>query len=416
MVPPHQGAGSPLFNVKSRASERKGICMVVGKLKIASAMLGILFINGCGQMMAQRNGGTGNSVATQRPAMRMRAVSAEPGPELRIPAASNQSPKAPAPAEVALVPLPPIPKVNQNSSDVVRTNNAAVNNTSIPDNPNANSTNQVAIASSNIPKPNNLVSPFGVLGVSDNNNTTPKPAEVSADPTRNLYHKTMARLATLDSYVVRLVRKEVINNKKKPQETLLLKYRKAPLSIYFKWLDSEGIGREVVYVEGMYENKIHTLLAAGDVPFMPAGKRMAFAPDSILVRSASRHNIKDAGFVPLVEGLGRAIIGQSKGDMRFGTVKYTAANKRPEFGFPVESLEHFIPVGVENELPKGGRRVVCFDPQSSLPMLIITFDENNQEVEYYKYDRFQFPTRLDENDFNPDYLWSKPKLVSGSKL
>ncbi len=391
--------------------------VVVKKWKVASAMLGILFINGCGQMMAQRNGGTGNNVATQRPALRMRAVSAEPGPELRIPAASNQNNGAPAPAEVALVPLPPIPKYNQNFSDVVRTNNAAVNNTNnIPENPNATSTNQVALASSNISKPNNLVSPFGVLGVSDNNNTTPKPTEVSADPIRNLYHKTMARLATLDSYVVRLVRKEVINNKKKPQETLLLKYRKAPLSIYFKWLDSEGIGREVVYVEGMYENKIHTLLAAGDVPFMPAGKRMAFAPDSILVRNASRHNIKDAGFVPLVEGLGRAIIGQSKGDMRFGTVKYTAANKRPEFGFPVESLEHFIPVGVENELPKGGRRVVCFDPQSSLPMLIITYDENNQEVEYYKYDRFQFPTRLDENDFNPDYLWTKPKLASGPKL
>ena len=393
--------------------------MVVGnKWQIASAMLGILFINGCGQMMAQRNG-TGSNVAMQRPAMRMRAVSAEPGPELRIPAASNQNKGAPAPADVALVPLPPIPKYNQNNSDVVRTNNAVANTNStnnIPENPTINNTNQVAIGSSNIAKANNLVSPFGVLGVSENNNTTPKPTEVSADPTRNLYHKTMARLATLDSYVVRLVRKEVINNKKKPQETLLLKYRKAPLSIYFKWLDSEGIGREVVYVEGMYENKIHTLLAGGDVPFMPAGKRMAFAPDSILVRSASRHNIKDAGFVPLVEGLGRAIIGQSKGDMRFGTVKYTAANKRPEFGFPVESLEHIIPVGVENELPKGGRRVVCFDPQSSLPMLIITYDENNQEVEYYKYDRFQFPTRLDENDFNPDFLWSKPKLASGSKL
>lgn len=398
--------------------------MVVGnKWQIASAMLGILFINGCGQMMAQRNG-TGGNVAMQRPAMRTRAVSAEPGPELRIPAAPNQNKAASTPAEVPLVPLPPIPKYNQNNSDLVRANNPVVNNTSnIPENPAVNitnqavnTTNQVALGASNVAKANNLVSPFGVLGVTDNNNIAPKPTEISTDPTRNLYHKTMARLATLDSYVVRLVRKEVINNKKKPQETLLLKYRKAPLSIYFKWLDSEGIGREVVYVEGKYENKIHTLLAGGDVPFMPAGKRMAFAPDSILVRSASRHNIKDAGFVPLVEGLGRAIIGQSKGDMRFGTVKYTAANKRPEFGFPVESLEHFIPVGVENELPKGGRRVVCFDPQSSLPMLIITFDENNQEVEYYKYDRFQFPTRLDENDFNPDYLWSKPKLASGSKF
>jgi len=84
--------------------------VVVKKWKVASAMLGILFINGCGQMMAQRNGGTGSNVATQRPAMRMRAVSAEPAPELRIPAAPNQNNGAPAPTEVALVPLPPIPK------------------------------------------------------------------------------------------------------------------------------------------------------------------------------------------------------------------------------------------------------------------------------------------------------------------
>lgn len=387
--------------------------MVVGnKWHIASAMLGVLFVSGCGQMMAQRNN-VGNNVAMQRPAMRTRAVSAEPGPELRIPAASNTNPSTPRPAEVSLVPLPPIPKNNQNSNDLVRTNAALNNSNNIPEKSPADIANQTTAVPGNLA--NNNVSPFGVLGVTPNNNTTPKPIEISNDPARNLYHKTMARLATLDSYIVRLVRKEVINGKNKPQETLLLKYRKAPLSIYFKWLDSEGVGREVVYVEGMYENKIHTLLAAGDVPFMPAGKRMAFAPDSILVRSASRHNIKDAGFVPLVEGLGRAIIGQSKGDMRYGSVKYTAANKRPEFGFPVESLEHFIPAGVENELPKGGRRIVCFDPQSSLPMLIITFDETNHEVEYYKYDRFQFPTRLDENDFNPDYLWTKPKLASGNK-
>ena len=150
--------------------------MVVGnKWQIASAMLGILFINGCGQMMAQRNG-TGSNVAMQRPAMRMRAVSAEPGPELRIPAAPNQNKGAPAPAEVALVPLPPIPKYNQNSADVVRTSNAVANTNSsnnIPENPTINNTNQVAVGSSNIAKANNLVSPFGVLGVSENNNTTP---------------------------------------------------------------------------------------------------------------------------------------------------------------------------------------------------------------------------------------------------
>ncbi len=393
--------------------------MLVGnKLRIALVVVGLLFLSGCGQMMAQRNGSASN-LAMQRPSMRTRAVSAEAGPELRIPNATNTINATNAPlgtTEVPLVPLPNIFKNNQNSTTLVNGNNA--NNAN--NNPNNNGdkiatelTNVSTSGIGNMNRSGNNISPFGLIGAGEN--TTPKPTEPTADPIRNLYHKSMARLATLDSYMVRLVRREVINNKKKPQETLLLKYRKAPLSIYFKWLDGEALGREVVYVQGQYENKIHTLLAKGDVPFMPAGKRMAFAPDSILVRSSSRHTIQDAGFVPLIQGLGKAIIGQASGDKRYGVVTYNGANKRPEFGFPVESLEHFLPSGIENELPKGGRRLVCFDPQSSLPMLIITYDENNEEVEYYKYDRFQFPIRLDENDFNPDALWTKPKVASGVK-
>jgi hypothetical protein len=39
--------------------------------------------------------------------------------------------------------------------------------------------------------------------------------------------------------------------------------------------------------------------------------------------------------------------------------------------------------------------------------LLVTRDDRGQEVEYYHYDRLQFPVRLDDADFNPDRLWKK---------
>ena len=52
---------------------------------------------------------------------------------------------------------------------------------------------------------------------------------------------------------------------------------------------------EVLYVRGQHGDKLHILTAANDIPFTPAGRHMALAPDSILVRSASRYPITEAG-------------------------------------------------------------------------------------------------------------------------
>ena len=50
-------------------------------------------------------------------------------------------------------------------------------------------------------------------------------------------------------------------------------------------------------------------------------------------------------------------------------------------------------------------RVWAIDPESQLPALIVTADETGKEVEYYCYDRLQFPVALDDADFDPDRLW-----------
>jgi hypothetical protein len=235
----------------------------------------------------------------------------------------------------------------------------------------------------------------------------PVPPAVTAS---RLYQQAAASYGGIDSYIARLTRREVIKDKAHPEELLLFKFRKAPWSVYFKWLGKEGQGREVVFVKGQYQDKIHSLLAAGDVPFLPAGKRMAVAPDSVFVRSCSRHSITEAGIGASIDRLGTVLAALQRGDRRQGTLNVLPALLRPEFAVPVSALEHVIPAGAEAPLPRGGKRLYCFDPDNHLPVLVQTRDENGREVEYYRYDRLQYPVRLDADDFNPDKLWSRPQV------
>lgn len=244
---------------------------------------------------------------------------------------------------------------------------------------------------------------------------TPPPVSTTApsssvnDPSgklHGLFREAAERYARLDSYIVRLTRREQLNGKDKPEEILLFRFRKEPWSLYFKWLGTEGKGREVVFVQGRYENKIHTLLAAGDIPLMPAGKRFAVDPDNPLVLSSSRHPIREAGVGVLIDSFGKRLEEADRGGPGLAALKYIGPIQRPEFAHPCEAVEQAIAAGDDPQLPHGGCRLWVFDPETKLPVLIITRDDTGHEVEYYCYDRFEFPVHLDDDDFNPDKLWN----------
>lgn len=233
------------------------------------------------------------------------------------------------------------------------------------------------------------------------------PAAGAMKTPRELFEAAAASFAGIDSYVARLTRREVNKGKTTGEEVLKFSFRKKPWSIHFKWLAGEGQGREVVYVKDRYENKIHTLLAAGDMPLVPAGRRLSVPADSILVRAASKHPITDAGIGAMIDSIGKLLAANARGDKRWGQLTSLGMQTRPDYPVPLEMLELKYPPGTDIDLPHGGRRVFGFEPQTHLPVLVVLRDDRDREVEYYRFDRIQFSVNLDDADFDPDRLWPK---------
>ena len=286
--------------------------------------------------------------------------------------------------EVPLVPVPPLPLPLAPTAPLVSPANPAAPALNAP--PMNEAGNKATLTVPEVP-------------------TTP-PQRI--DNPEQLLRLAREQMSRFDSYIVRLSRREALNGQMQPGEVMMFRFRARPWSVYLKWLGKEGKGREVVYVKGQHENKIHSLLSAGDIPFMPAGKRMALSPDNILVRNACRHPLEQAGLAASVERIGRLLANTQDDPKRHGTLKLVGPVARDEFEKPVWGLEHTMPPGLDPTLERGGKRTYFFHPETHLPMLITAFDERGNEAEYYFYDRLQRAVKLDDHDFDPDHLWGKP--------
>jgi hypothetical protein len=218
-----------------------------------------------------------------------------------------------------------------------------------------------------------------------------------------LHDAMMNRAAHLESYIARFRRREVMNGKAQPEEIITFKYRKQPSSVYMKWLrPQDAVGREVIYVKGQHENKLHIQIEKGVL--LLGGTKQSFDLNDPMIRGRSRHEITEAGIHEFVNRIHAIVTAMDRDDKSLGTLVYRGETTRPEFDKPVVLLEHVMPPGYEPLLPKGGHRFLYFDQTEQLPLLVVTQDDHGQEVEYYCYDAVQANVKLDDADFNPANL------------
>ncbi|MFN4259473.1 MAG: DUF1571 domain-containing protein [Gemmataceae bacterium] len=241
----------------------------------------------------------------------------------------------------------------------------------------------------------------------------PPPAPPAAPPRddnlaqlRQLHQRASAQYARMGDYVVKLYRQEQIHGEDKPMEEIMFKFRNQPWSVYFKWIGEVHQGREVIYVKGQYDDHIHTRLGNDDRFPLMFKKVISLPVDSPFVKGRSRHSITEAGIGHMIASLGPLLDAVERRDPRAGTLRYLGSVNRPEFATPLVAFEHHMPPMFEPQLPRGGRRQFFIDPANYLPMLVLTYDETGHQVEYYRYENFQYPVRLTDADFDPRQ-WEK---------
>jgi hypothetical protein len=224
-----------------------------------------------------------------------------------------------------------------------------------------------------------------------------------------LHRKALKKYEGIHDYTVRFRRREFANGKRQPEDLMELKFKK-PFMVHFKFLtDSSSEGREILFVKTGGNDKMHVKLGKGD---LVPGMLVQEDPLSERATANSRRTIHDAGIGNLIDRFGRIVADQESGGQTYGTLKYGGQKNRPESIVPMEYVVQQLPPGAEKLLPKGGIRHWYFnaDPKAQefeLPVLIITWDESNREVEYYCYDRLQINLNMKAAEFDPLVAFKK---------
>lgn len=242
------------------------------------------------------------------------------------------------------------------------------------------------------------------------NPTQPGVPDPLAEPAV-LASRALAAYEAIDGCIMRFIRRENLGKGMQPEETVLLKMRREPFAVHMKWLDTEAQGRQLLYNRASDQNNMQVITAPGDIPLIGGNRRMKLDINNSMARNSTRYTIVDTGYGGAVLRYKKNIEDWQRGALPQTNVKGLGLVNRPEFTARQAGVELTFPAGYDTHFPRGARRLICFSMETGLPTILTTWDENGQELEYYRFDRC-FPVPLDEADFDADRLW----LPATSKL
>jgi hypothetical protein len=218
---------------------------------------------------------------------------------------------------------------------------------------------------------------------------------------------SLARLARVEAYTATLRKRERVNGKLGPEQTLAVKVRNRPFAIYLKFLAPKA-GKEVVYAEGHHENKVIAHNGDWTRKIIP---RLAVEPDSALALADTRHPVTEAGLVHLAKKL----LAFRKLDMNDPDAT-TLLDRTTDADGKVwlrSTHTHSIADGSR----PFARVVVLYDPVTQFPLRISSYDWPSpghtgelELAEHYAYDDLKFEAPLTQTDFdptNPDYAFMR---------
>ncbi|HEY2250706.1 MAG TPA: DUF1571 domain-containing protein [Planctomycetaceae bacterium] len=188
-------------------------------------------------------------------------------------------------------------------------------------------------------------------------------------------------------------------------QSIQLKLRHKPFGIYMKWLEGGDVGRELLHVEGQYDDKMLVRLG-GIKKRLPLLK---LEPTGSLAMQESRHPVTEMGLALLAD----QILKYRKRDL---TLKAGLRwEMLPEQKFMDRTCDCWVVEYDSREVEPVYRKSITYiDKELSLPVCVRSFGwpeagveaadtaalDEATLIEYYGYTDIKFESRLTDSDFD----------------
>jgi hypothetical protein len=196
------------------------------------------------------------------------------------------------------------------------------------------------------------------------------------------------RVAT---YTAVLHKQQRIAGKLLTGETILLKFRKKPFSLYMKWIQAPHKGSELLYAEGWNENRVRAH-RGGILRFIVRN----FNPNDPVLMKNNLRPATSTGVGYLLE----AVAKDMREAIEHGELTFSGEGEETVYGRTTQVLNVIFPKEKAQDYA-GHRYIINQDVENKTLIRIRIYDQDNQLVENYGYENFELNARLTDVDFNP---------------
>jgi hypothetical protein len=215
-------------------------------------------------------------------------------------------------------------------------------------------------------------------------------ASASVDPQEWL-REAEAAYDKVRSYTAIFHKQQRVAGKLEPEETILLKCRKTPFSLYMKWIRRPYEGSELLYVKGWNEDraKAHR---GGLLRFITRD----LDPSHPGLMADNLRPVTSTGIGFLLEAVATNIRKASKR----GELTFSARGEESVYGRKTQVLEMIFPKARAGDYD-GYRHVINQDVESKILVRIRVYDRDDQLVENYGYENLYLNAPLGDAAFDP---------------
>jgi outer membrane lipoprotein-sorting protein len=196
--------------------------------------------------------------------------------------------------------------------------------------------------------------------------------------------------AGVQDYTANFLKQERVGGELLPEENILLKFKK-PFKIYLKWLKGPHEGREALYVDGKYDNKV-----IGHEGGLFGFVTLHMDPKGKIATLDNRHSILDVGIGRLID----IVMENVRRAHKAGELK-PAITDDAAFGKPAKKIDVILP----NDRTKGyyaSRFELWTDNETGLPVRLKAYGWDGELIESYGYKDLKVNQGLKDGEFEPD--------------